>query len=75
MEPILGGKGIATAPDFLEEDKRLMALYAQGNMDMEDYLKFSMSPLSGVSKEAVSLLVEQCIDEKSCLVYFHKLPL
>lgn len=57
-------KGIATAPDFLEEDKRRMALYAQGNMDMEDYLKFSMSPLSGVSKEAVSLLVEQCIDEK-----------
>jgi HAD superfamily hydrolase (TIGR01490 family) len=57
-------KGIANKPGFLEEDQRLMTLYAQGKMDMEDYLQFSMSPLSGVSKETVSLLVEQCIDEK-----------
>lgn len=57
-------KGIANEPGFLEEDQRLMALYAQGKMDMEDYLKFSMSPLSGVPKETVSLLVEQCIGEK-----------
>ncbi|GAL35444.1 phosphoserine phosphatase [Vibrio maritimus] len=57
-------KGIATESGFLEEDQRLMALYAQGKMEMEEYLKFSMSPLSGVSKETVSLLVEQCIDEK-----------
>ncbi len=27
-------KGIVTDPDFLDEDKRLMALYSRGLMDM-----------------------------------------
>ena len=57
-------KGIATTPGFLEEDARLMALYAQGELKMEDYLTFSMSPLKGVPKKDIACWVEQCIDEK-----------
>ncbi|MGF1749913.1 MULTISPECIES: HAD family hydrolase [Vibrio] len=57
-------KGIATTPGFLEEDTRLMALYAQGDLKMEDYLTFSMSPLKGVPKQDIACWVEQCIDEK-----------
>ncbi|MCG9656171.1 HAD family hydrolase [Vibrio mediterranei] len=57
-------QGIAVQPDFLDQDKRLMALYAEGKMDMEDYLEFSIAPLTHVSTERVKQWVEQCIDEK-----------
>ncbi|MFA0087138.1 HAD family hydrolase [Vibrio sp. 10N.261.51.F12] len=57
-------KGIAIQVDFLEQDQRLMTLYAQGELDMEDYLSFSMAPLQGVSKSQVASLVNECIDEK-----------
>ena len=56
-------KGIATEPDFLEQDKRLMALYAKGEMDMEDYLEFSMAPLLDLPIEQVGLLVEECVEQ------------
>ncbi|MDW1988439.1 HAD-IB family hydrolase, partial [Vibrio sp. 811] len=39
-------KGIATQSNFIEEDQRLMVLYAEGKMDMEDYLEFCMAPLA-----------------------------
>ena len=55
-------KGIATATNFIEEDKRLMGLYAEGNMDMEDYLTFSMKPLENIPIEQVSALVEECVE-------------
>lgn len=55
-------KGIATSPDFIEQDQRLMALYAQGKMDMEDYLKFSISPLVDIPIEQVNVLVEECVE-------------
>ena len=57
-------QGIAIQPDFLDQDKRLMALYAEGKMDMEDYLEFSIAPLTHVPTERVQQWVEQCIDEK-----------
>ncbi|MFC5080439.1 haloacid dehalogenase-like hydrolase [Vibrio thalassae] len=57
-------QGIAMQPDFLEQDKRLMALYADGKMDMEDYLEFSIAPLTHAPTERVQQWVEQCIDEK-----------
>ncbi|OQQ06161.1 HAD family hydrolase [Vibrio campbellii] len=55
-------KGIATAPNFIEEDKRLMGLYAEGKMDMEDYLTFSMKPLENMPIEQVNALVEECVE-------------
>lgn len=57
-------KGIATEPNFIEEDQRLMKLYAEGKMDMEDYLEFCMSPLSNVPIEQVNMLVAECVDKQ-----------
>ncbi|WP_399425305.1 HAD family hydrolase [Vibrio campbellii] len=55
-------KGIATTPNFIEEDKRLMGLYAEGKMDMEDYLTFSMEPLENMPIEQINALVEECVE-------------
>ncbi|KLN66124.1 HAD family hydrolase [Vibrio sp. VPAP30] len=54
-------KGIATESNFIEEDLRLMSLYAEGKLDMEDYLTFSMTPLADMPVEQVNLLVEECV--------------
>lgn len=54
-------KGLVDSPDFLVEDKRLMALYAQGELDMEEYLKFAMAPITNLSIEQVAELVEECV--------------
>ena len=55
-------KGIATDPLFIQEDQRLMALYSEGKMDMEDYLAFSMKPLENMPIEEVNALVEECVE-------------
>ncbi|WP_045383932.1 HAD family hydrolase [Vibrio campbellii] len=55
-------KGIATASNFIEEDKRLMGLYAEGKMDMEDYLTFSIKPLENMPIEQVNALVKECVE-------------
>jgi len=55
-------KGIATQPDFIEKDQRLMKLYAEGKMDMEDYLKFSIAPLANMPIKHVNTLVEECVE-------------
>ncbi|WP_295895634.1 HAD family phosphatase [uncultured Vibrio sp.] len=57
-------QGVVTSEDFLAEDKRLMALYSAGKLNMEDYLSFAMSPLAALNKDEVDQLVEGCIDEK-----------
>ncbi len=55
-------KGIINEPGFLEEDKRMMSLYAKGEMDMEDYIEFSMAPLASLSTREVQTLVEECVE-------------
>lgn len=57
-------KGIITDADFLEQDKHLMSLYAQGKMDMKDYLEFSIAPLTNLPVEEVNQLVEECVVEE-----------
>lgn len=55
-------KGVVSQPGFLKEDKRLMALYSQGKMDMEEYLDFTMSPLAQLSTDEVEKLVKECVE-------------
>ncbi|WP_153448939.1 HAD family hydrolase [Vibrio algicola] len=57
-------QGIATQPGFITEDKRLMALYAKGELDMQQYLAFSIQPISHLSVQQVSQLADQCVEEK-----------
>ena len=48
--------------DFLEEDKRLMALYGQGELDMQQYLDFCIAPITGKPIKKIEQLVEQFIE-------------
>lgn len=56
-------KGIATTANFLEEDQRLMQLYAQGQLDMDDYLQFAMAPIAHLPIEEVAALVKECVEK------------
>ena len=53
-------RGIIDDSDFLHEDERLMALYAEGTLDMQEYIDHSMVPLSGLSSEDIDRLSEEC---------------
>ncbi|MGF1787422.1 HAD-IB family hydrolase [Photobacterium swingsii] len=55
-------KGIVTDTGFIAEDQRLMGLYAEGKLDMEDYLNFSMAPLAAMPKADVDALVTECVE-------------
>lgn len=57
-------KGIASDASFVREDQRLMGLYTQGKLDMEDYLTFAMQPLADMTTQQVNALVEECVDTK-----------
>ncbi len=59
----LVAKGYVTIANFLETDRRLMGLYAIGEMDMEDYLDYVMQPLATLSCAQVDALVDDFIDE------------
>lgn len=55
-------KGIVTQANFIAEDQRLMGLYAQGELDMEEYLAFSMAPLANMPIAEITSLVEECVE-------------
>ena len=57
-------KGIATDPDFLKKDRELMALYADGKLDMEEYLEYTLAPILTLSTSVVNKLVQEYIDTK-----------
>ena len=54
-------KGIVTDHNFIDEDKRLMNLYAKGELDMQCYLDFSLAPLTAIPKAQVIDLVDECV--------------
>ncbi|MFN3016125.1 HAD family hydrolase [Vibrio coralliilyticus] len=56
-------KGIVDDANFLTEDQRLMALYSQGRLDMDDYLKFAMAPIAHLSLGEIEKLVNECVDK------------
>lgn len=56
-------KGIVSDPGFLQEDRRLMALYALGELDIQTYLNFTMAAIQHLSAEEIDNLAEQCVNE------------
>lgn len=54
--------GLAT-PDFLAEEARLMEAYAARTLDMADYVRFLMHPLSQLSTAQVAALLPAFIAE------------
>ncbi len=50
--------------DFIKEDKRLMDLYAQGKLDMDEYLEFAISALNVVDKKKIDSLMDDFLKTK-----------
>ncbi|NLS11852.1 HAD family hydrolase [Vibrio sp. SM6] len=63
-------KSIASAPDFIAEDRRLMALYAKGELDMAQYLAFAMAPLAKMPIEQVNALMDECVETRILATQF-----
>jgi HAD superfamily hydrolase (TIGR01490 family) len=59
-------KGIITDLFFLAEEQHLMALYAEGKLDMLEYLDFTMAPLQHLAKAQVDELVDECV--QTCIL-------
>ncbi len=55
--------GWVDGDSFLQRDRELMALYAEGKLAMEDYMAFSLSPLVGRSAEEVAFVVEPYVED------------
>ncbi len=49
--------------DFIQKDKELMDLYAQGKLDMDTYLEFAIDALSVLSLSDIEELMPRFLDE------------
>lgn len=47
---------------FLHQESALMAEYAFGRLDMEDYMAFSLAPLVGRTREEVEYVIEPFVE-------------
>ncbi|TEW55324.1 HAD family hydrolase [Psychromonas sp. RZ22] len=54
-------KGIIKDPNFIEKDRAMMLEYAQGEMNMEEYLTFSLAPIMDVSATQIDELVDEFV--------------
>lgn len=57
-------KGIVTDPEFLQKDREMMALYAKGQMDMEDYLAYTLQPITHIPANEIDKLVDEFVTNK-----------
>ncbi|MGF1701639.1 HAD-IB family hydrolase [Photobacterium makurazakiensis] len=51
--------------EFLEEDKRMMALYYEGKMDLDAYIAFSLSPLDGYSALEIDAMADNYVQSSA----------
>ncbi|MCL6416938.1 HAD-IB family hydrolase [Aestuariirhabdus sp. Z084] len=56
--------GVATDPAFYREEQRLMALYAQQKMSIDDYVSHQMQPLLGLSADEVEQLTQRFVTDR-----------
>lgn len=54
-------KGIITDPNFSIKDKEMMQQYAQGTLNLQEYMDFSLAPLSQIDTKTVDAFVAECI--------------
>lgn len=55
--------GWVDGESFMARDHELMALYAKGELAMESYMHFSLSPLVGRTEEEVAFVVEPFVED------------
>ena len=57
-------EGWVASPDlFLQQDAEMMRLYAIGQMDMTEYMNWTLSPLKGRTQPEVAAMVERFVNE------------
>ncbi len=57
-------QGWVADPDFfLQQDAEMMRLYAVGQMDMTEYMNWTLTPLKGRSEADVAVMVEKFVHE------------
>ncbi len=59
----LRARGIDTTADAEAKDQAFMAAYHAGEMNLQDYMEFSLAPLKGWERADVAALVEQFVVE------------
>lgn len=60
--------------EFKKEDERLMALYAKGDLDMDEYLTFAVSGLNAVEDDKVDALMGEFLDIKIKPIIYKQTP-
>ncbi|CZF86156.1 HAD family hydrolase [Grimontia marina] len=56
--------GMVSDPDFLQKDQEYMDAYCAGTLALDDYLKYSLSPLLLSSKADVDALAKRFVQER-----------
>ncbi|WP_369789154.1 HAD family hydrolase [Rouxiella sp. WC2420] len=54
---------VSDPDDFLQQDAEMMRLYAVGQMDMTEYMNWTLTPLKGRSEDDVAAMVERFVEE------------
>ena len=55
--------GWVDGESFMARDHELMALYAKGELAMETYMQFSLSPLVGRTEEELAFVIEPFVED------------
>ncbi len=56
--------------EFLEQDKIKMTSYYRGEMDLADYMAFSLSPLEGYTAEYIDAMADQYVESTASQFIF-----
>jgi HAD superfamily hydrolase (TIGR01490 family) len=62
--------GWADGESFIAREQELMRLYAAGELAMEDYMSFTLSPLVGRTPEEVAFVVEPFVEDVIEPIFF-----
>jgi len=55
-------KGVVTDPDYLANDKALMEQYAKGELDMEEYIVYTLAPITHIPQHEIDSLVDEFVN-------------
>ena len=57
-------KNIVIDPDYLATDKALMVKYAKGELDMEEYIFYTLAPITTIPQHEIDNLVDEFVSTK-----------
>lgn len=60
----LQDKGVITDPEFTAKDNAMMQQYADGTLNLPEYIAFSLTPLAAIPTQQVEAWVRECVQER-----------